>query len=132
MSLKLPYIKGRPMVVAKLRKDDGPARYFEFLIDSGADYSLISRYDAALLDISYKELQQPEVKVEVANLTWIHTKKIVLLLTLNGYELRVPILIAREYVEALLGRKGVFEYLDMLFEERKELVTFSHETRLML
>lgn len=112
------------MLMAKLRKPRGKARYFEFLIDTGADYTLISQYDAQLLGIKYKNIKQKEIKVEVANLAFIHTKKVSLLLTMEGRDFTIPVLIAREKVESLLGRKGVFEHFDILFQEHNEEVIF--------
>lgn len=112
------------MLMAKLRKLNGKARYFEFLIDTGADYTLISQYDAHLLGINYKNIKQKEIKVEVANLAFIHTKKVSLLLTLEGYDFHIPVLVAREEVESLLGRKGIFEHFDVLFREYNQQVLF--------
>lgn len=112
------------MLMAKLRKSKGRARYFEFLIDTGADYTLISQYDAQLLGINYRNIKQKEIKVEVANLAFIHTKKISLLLTIEGREFIVPVLVAREQVESLLGRRGIFEHFDVLFQEHNQQVLF--------
>lgn len=112
------------MVTAKLRMQKGKARYFEFLIDTGADYTLISQYDAQLLGLKYKNIKQKEIKVEVANLAFIHTKKVSLILTIEDYDFNVPVLIAREEVESLLGRKGIFEHFNVLFQEYSEQVIF--------
>lgn len=75
MQLKFAYAHGRPMMTAKLQKGKNKARYFEFLIDSGADFTLISQTDASLLGINYHELETKEIKVEVADLSFIHAKK---------------------------------------------------------
>lgn len=112
------------MLMAKLRKPNGKARYFELLIDTGADYTLISQYDAQLLGVTYKAIKQKEMKVEVANLAFIRTKKVSLLLTIEGHDFTVPVLIARDGVESLLGRKGLFEHFDVLFRESHEEVIF--------
>ncbi len=61
--------------MAKLRKKNGKARYFELLIDPGADYTLISQYDAQLLGFKYKAIKQKEIKVEVANLAFYLRKE---------------------------------------------------------
>lgn len=115
------------MLMAKLRKESGNARYFEFLIDSGADYTLISKYDAALLGVEYEQIEGKEITVEVANLTFIHAKRINLILTIEGQDLIVPVLVAAEDVEALLGRKGIFEHFDILFQENREQVIFGEQ-----
>lgn len=112
------------MLLAKLRKKSGKARYFEFLIDSGADYTLISQYDAQLLGVEYKRIKQKEIQVEVANLAFIHTKKTMLILTIENENFPIPVLIARENVESLLGRKGLFNKFDILFKENQEEVIF--------
>lgn len=113
--------------MAKLRKPNGKARYFELLIDTGADYTLISQYDAELLGLRYKAIKQKEIKVEVANLAFIRTKKVSLLLTIEGYDFTIPVLIAREGVESLLGRKGIFEHFEVIFQEYNEQVVFKRK-----
>lgn len=69
MRFKFPYIQSRPQITAKLRKRNGRTRYFNFLLDSGADFSLISKSDAIVLGIDYSLIESKEIKVEVANLT---------------------------------------------------------------
>lgn len=110
------------MIMAKLRAKQGRARYFEFLIDSGANYTLISKSDAYVLGIDYKNIKKNEIKVEVANMTFIHGKKINLILIIENIELKIPVFVAKEEIENLLGRKGVFEYFDVLIQERKKQV----------
>ncbi len=112
------------MLMAKLKKDSGRARYFEFLIDSGADFTLISKSDAYLLGIDYSELKTKEIKVEVANLAFIHAKKTNLHIEISEKIFTIPVLIAKEEVERLLGRKGVFENFDITFKEQEEHVLF--------
>lgn len=114
--------------MAKLRKHKGKARFFEFLIDTGADYTLISQYDAALLGIDYKKLKQKEIQVEVANLAFIHTKKMSLILTLEEDDISIPVLISKENVASLMGRKGIFEHFDVLFQERNAQVVFAKKS----
>lgn len=112
------------MLMAKARYGKGRARYLEFLIDSGADYTLISKSNAYLLGLNYSEINKREVKVEVANLAFISTKKVSLKLTIEGEEINVPALIANQEVENLLGRKGVFDKYDITFKEREQRVIF--------
>ena len=101
------------------------SRYFEFLIDSGSDYTLISKSHAVLLGIDLKKLKTD--KVELANLSFIKVYKSRLSITINNTALIIPVLIADEEVECLLGRKGVFEHFEVLFQENKSLVTFKYK-----
>lgn len=112
------------MMTAKLRKGRNKARYFEFLIDSGADYTLISQSDASLLGIDYSELKTQEIKVEVANLACIHAKKTKVTLTIGNHDFTISILIAKEEVERLLGRKDVFSEFKITFKENSNFVIF--------
>lgn len=111
---KFPYIKGRPKIMARLRKEDGVPRYLEFLVDSGSDFTMISNTDAGILGLEYNKLQCEEIKVELANMSHIYTKETALTVTIEGNDLIIPVLIAKEEVECLLGRKGVFENFDLV------------------
>ena len=126
MQLKFPYSNGRPALTAKLRKGNNKARYFEFLIDSGADFTLISQSDALLLGIEYKSIKTKEIKVEVANLTYIHAKRTNITITIGNNNFAVPVLVAKEEVERLLGRKGVFDKFDVTFKEKSQEVIFKN------
>lgn len=112
------------MILAKLRKKSGKARYFEFLIDSGADYTLISQYDARLLGVEYKKIKQKEMQVEVANLAFIHAKKTTFVLNVAGMDIDIPVLVSKENVESLLGRRGLFNNFYILFRENEGEVVF--------
>lgn len=50
-SRAFPYVKGRPSITVQLGIPEGRSRYFELLIDSGADYTVISKSDAMILGI---------------------------------------------------------------------------------
>ena len=112
------------MITAKLRKPRGKARYFRFLIDSGADYTLISQKDAFLLGINYKKIRRKEIKVELANSSSVSAKKIELLLSIENLEFKIPVLIFKKEVDSLLGRKGVFDLFDITFKEREGFIVF--------
>mgnify|MGYP001589616802 CR=1 FL=1 len=71
------------MLMAKLSKDQNQGRYFKFLIDSGADYTLIPKSKAILLGLNYKKLKDTETKVESANHSYIKTKKTKLTITIE-------------------------------------------------
>lgn len=110
------------MIVARLKTPHGTGRFFEFLIDSGADYSMISKADALTLGIDLNIMHGEEINVELADLHIMKTQKIQLLMTINGTELEVPVLIADGSVECLLGRKGIFEHFEVVFREKEQEV----------
>ena len=116
------YIGGWPKIMAKLSFGENTPRYFEFLIDSGSDYTLISQSDALVLGIHYEDIRGQESTAELADLNIIHTKKINLELKIDDITLNIPVLVAKEKVECLLGRKGVFDKFDILFQESKQQV----------
>ena len=124
MSLEFHYVHGRPMITAKLQKGENRARYFEFLIDSGSDYTLLPESDGILLGIEYAKLPSTITKVEIANLKFIETKKATVSITLGENTFSIPILIAKNGAERLLGRMGIFSKYDITFREERELVIF--------
>ena len=121
LQYNFPYIKGRPLITAKLTYKK-KSRYFEFLVDSGAVFTFISKSYALLLgiDASKPSLKKKIIKVEVANLTFIKAYKIKLQITIKDESLKIQVLVADREVECLLGRKGVFDYFDILFQENKQ------------
>ncbi len=125
LQFNCPYVYGRPMLTAKLQWEDKPSRYFEFLIDTGADYTLIPDTDAALLGISYNELPEHEIRVEAANFTFIHAKKTIIKIKINETSLKIPVLVSKDPMDRLLGRKGVFNHFEVNFQECYQNVTFT-------
>lgn len=113
------------MLTAKLQKGKNKARYFEFLIDSGADYTLISKSDAYLLGIEYEKIDTKEIEIEVANLSFIHAKKSLVKITVGNHSFNTQILIAKEGVERLIGRKGLFTEFKITFKEKENTVIFN-------
>lgn len=122
--LTFTYIKNRPMLMAKLGKDKTSARYFEFLIDSGADYTLIPKSAATILGIDYNKIPNQKTKIETANLQSIQAKKIKLFFIINDIKFKIPVLISEEEGECLLGRKGIFENFNITFKEKDQEVIF--------
>ena len=112
------------MIMARLRKDDAKSKYLEFLIDSGADYTMISSSYAEALGLKYEDIESKEIKVDLANNSFIHTKEAPFTMTIEGKDLTIPVLIANEELEPLLGRKGVFENYDITFQEHQQRVIF--------
>lgn len=125
LSLKFPYIKGRPFILVKLGTANENLRYFRLLIDSGADYTLISEKDGQLFGLDYNDIYTKEIKIEMADSSFIHAKKKILLMNIEGVELKVTALITKENVECLMGRQGVFENFDILFKEVDQEVVFT-------
>ena len=126
LRFEFPYIRGRPLVTAKLRYGRERARYFSFLVDTGADYTLISKSNAVLLGIDLAKLKKEKTKVELANLSFIEAYRVRLEITLGDLNFKIPVLVADEEVECLLGRKGVFDKFDVLFKERERILVFEN------
>jgi len=122
--LELAYIRERPMLMAKLGLPGERGRYFELLIDSGADHTLISRSDAMIFGLDYDKLTTKEMELEAANQTKILARKVTLQITLNDEDLLIPVFISKVEVQPLLGRKGVFDRYDVIFKEREQKVIF--------
>ena len=122
--LTFTYIKNRPMLMAKLGNDKSSARYFEFLIDSGADYTLIPKSAATILGVDYDKIPNQKTKIETANLQSIRAKKTELLFIMSNIKFKIPVLICEAEVECLLGRKGIFENFDITFKEKDREVIF--------
>ncbi len=114
------------MLMAKLGKDQNSSRYFEFLIDSGADYTMIPQSAGTILGLTYKSLPDHKTKIETANLESIEAKQTDLYLTIDKIRLKIPVLICKEEVECLLGRKGIFDNFEITFKEKLQEVVFSY------
>lgn len=95
----------------------------EFLLDSGADISMISQAKASLIGINYDELNVREETVETANYSCAYTKKIDLEIKIDERRIKIPVFISKQEVGCLLGRRGFFDAFDILFQERLHRVT---------
>lgn len=124
MQLEFPYIKGRPMLTAKLGKNRDEARYLDFLIDSGSDYTIIPKSDGEILGINYEEIKGKEIRMEAANLTGIHGKETKMNIDIRGHNFTIPVVITEEEGDRLLGRIGVFNKFNIIFKEREGKVVF--------
>lgn len=114
------------MLTAKLGKTKNSSRYFEFLIDSGSDYTIIPQSDAAILGIDYEKLRSKEIIVEAANLSKIHGKETKMNIAIREYSFVIPVLITKEEVDRLIGRKGVFTHFDITFRENAGIVVLKN------
>lgn len=97
-------------------------RFFEFLIDSGADYTIIPRSDALIIGLEYPKISGKEIKIQTANLSYMHAKEVKLYMTFRDYIFTIPVLIAKEEVDRLLGRKGFFNKFEITFNEHASVV----------
>ena len=118
------------MILVRLGLPGKKARFFQMLIDSGADHTLISKSDAAVLGLDYEKIRSKETEHTAANLSPIHGKMAKILITLIGnkdeeIEFDIPVFVTREEVECLLGRKGIFEKFEILFREKEQEVIFN-------
>lgn len=123
-SIKFPYIKGKPSLTARVETPHGSGRFIRFLIDSGADYSVISKIDAMSIGINVDTLRGEGTEVEYANRESIKGEKVQLSITLGDEKIDALFIVAYESGEALLGRKGIFDKFDVLFQEKDQMVTF--------
>lgn len=85
---------------------------------------MIWQGDALTLGIEYNKIKGEEYKAEVANFDLLHTKEVDLEININDQFIKVPALITKEPLDPLLGRKGIFDHFDILFQEAQEQVTF--------
>ncbi len=111
--------------MVKLKKGKNPARYFSFLVDSGSDYTMLWQGEALTLGIKYDEIKKPEIRAEVADFDAIIAKETTIELIIEEMHIKIPVLIAKEKVERLLGRKGFFDHFDILFQESKQQITLT-------
>lgn len=121
---KFPYIKGWPKLTLRLKCNRKRARYLTFLVDSGADFTLISERDSLLLGVDYSQLPSPELELTLANDACMRAKKMPVSMQIAGRRIKVPTYIAKGDFDPLLGRSGVFEHFDILFQERLQRVVF--------
>jgi len=112
-------------LVAVVTNDQGHERYLEFLIDTGADYTFISYSHAILLGLDYHSIQSPEKDFDVANSTSIKAKKIYLTIKIGNKNILTPVFIANQPMENLLGRRGIFDHYEIVFQESKKQVIFT-------
>lgn len=118
------YQKQRPTATVHLSVDGVIGRYMKLLIDTGSDRSMLAASDAAFFGIDYDRLGVSKQDVELADSTCIQAKEVTLLLEMDSFTLSVPFLVTREYVQPLMGRRGVFDAFDVLFQQRGQRVLF--------
>lgn len=118
-----PYINGKPSIVLELINDQGRQRYVEFLIDTGADQTVISSTNI-LIDLDYKDIPGPEVNLEMANSSFFKAKQMNFVIKICGGNVLAPVYVVNQVIENLLGRRGIFEHFDITFQETKQQVIF--------
>lgn len=124
MRYSFSYIKGKPKIVTTVLNDKGHERYVEFLVDSGADYTILSKATAGFLDIDYKTIRSSEIHLEAADMRTIKGKKVHLVIKIGGKNILTPVFIANQVVENLLGRRGIFDHYEITFKEKSKQVVF--------
>ena len=117
------------MVMVKLGLPGGKARFFEMLIDSGADHTLISKSDAAVLGLDYEKIRSKETTHTAANLSLMHGKMAKMLITFivskdKEIKFEIPVFVTKEEIERLVGKKGVFDEFEITFKEKEQKVIF--------
>lgn len=117
-------IKGKPKIVTTVLNDKGHERYVEFLVDSGADYTILSKTTAGFLDIDYKNIRSPEIHLEAADMRIIKGKKVHLVIKIGSKNILTPVFITNQVVENLLGRRGIFDHYEITFKEKNRQVVF--------
>ncbi len=124
---RFPYSKDRPILSAQLSRNK-KTRYFNFLIDSGSHYTLLSSGDALTFGLDYNMFAVEERKVEIADNSDTLAKRTTFDLILEGMIFRIPVLFAKGHVDCLLGRNGVFDRFDIIFQQRKRQVFFCNDS----
>lgn len=118
----LPYYKGRPSVTLKLRNRKNEVRFFNALIDSGADFAIFPIKAAFSLGIDVKHLQK--VPVEAADGHYFDTYHTTIQAEFDNILFPLPIgFVAHPDVTQAVGRAGFFDTFKVEFDERKKLVT---------
>lgn len=118
----LPYYKGRPSVTIKLRNRKNEVRYFNALIDSGADFAIFPIKAAFSLGIDVQHLEK--VHVEAADGHYFETYRTTIQAELGDTPFPLPIgFVAHPYVTQAVGRAGFFDTFKVEFDERKKNVT---------
>lgn len=116
------YQKGKPIITVPVQYRKNKAKHIHLLLDSGADYTILSRTDAIFLGVDYNTLSQKEETAEAANMSLIHHKKVRLYITIGTLTIQIPALVTKEPVQSLLGRKGIFDRFDITFTKDQHIV----------
>ncbi len=118
MQHEFPYIHGRPRITAKLVKNKDELHFVDFLVDTGADYTMMSKFDAEAIGVDYGDIKGKEIVFEAANITSIRGKETRLIMSLRDMTFSIPVIITKGENERVLGRIGFFDTFNVTFKQK--------------
>lgn len=122
MQHEFPYIHGRPRITAKFGKNKDELHFVDFLVDTGADYTMMSKFDAEAIGVNYEKIKGREIVLEAANMTSIRGKETRLIMSLRDMTFSIPAIITKGENERVLGRIGFFDKFDVTFRQKSGMV----------
>ncbi len=131
MQHEFPYIHGRPRITAKLGKNKDELHFIDFLVDTGADYTMMSRFDAAAIGVDYEDIKAKEIVLEAANMTTIRGKETRLIMDIRDITFSIPVIITKGENERVLGRIGFFDRFDVTFKQKHGSIILCENTVLI-
>ncbi len=122
------YVNDKPIVNLFTKYSDS-GELVEYLVDSGADQTILSKISASLLGIDYECLESKPIETEAINGSSLFVKESKVFIEIGGVDFRIPVWIADRHIMTVLGRRGVFDRFDLIFQERKnpKRLVFSRE-----
>ena len=126
MSISFPYYKTLidgseviyPYIIASLHSSKG-IRSYSFLVDTGADTMLMPFYMTHLMQIPKKSLTVTE-SIGINNKT-IRSYEADITIQIGTLWITIPCTFINDTLAPyLLGRKGVFNYFSILFDNKKK------------
>lgn len=115
-SFFLPYQNDRPAVTLQLKTRDNRWKFFTALVDSGADFSILSAFAAIVLGINVEKL--PKTTAESADGDLFEIYKTTVSAKVEGKEFKLPVGFSKKNVTPIMGRAGFFEQFKVEFDER--------------
>lgn len=103
-------------------------RYFDFLVDTGADLTTLPATAIAFLGIDCKKLEQS--KIQGVGGIFIHTWDTKLPIKIGNHELLIQVSITKDKsTPFLLGRKDIFEEnFNLLIDSRRKVTVITENT----
>lgn len=126
-SIKFPYKSYKnipcPIITLELK---GPKGWFgvDAYIDTGVFYSIFSTQDAELLGIAYRRGRKSFATVGDGSLIPVYFHS--LPIKIGNISFKAPIAFSPRLGVGfnLLGRKGIFDYFIVMFDDTKRTITF--------
>lgn len=121
MLYRFPYFEDRPHIPITLIGPEKSIRYLP-LLDSGADFTTLSRNDALFLGLKW-DLGE-SVEFSNADGSTFDARLFKLPLIIEGLEMRVRVcfLDRRHSTMPLLGRSDVFRHFEIMIDEASQMV----------